>query len=101
MQDHQRAAGGGLDGLPVLESIHVKIEGGARVYIAANIQMVRDSGFAEVLGAVGEIVAAIDGPEVAESNDGSPGRATANVRDEESTPTRLFLKGLVEKRSIE
>src|SRR5690349_5894638 len=66
MQDQQRATGRGFDRLPILESIQVEIEGGIGTDIAAKIHMMRESGGAEVLGAVGEIVAAVDGPEVAE-----------------------------------
>src|SRR5579864_4770503 len=101
MQDQQHAAGRGLDRLLVFESVQEKIEAGAGVHVAAKIQMMVDSCFAEILGAVGEIVAAVDGPEVAESDDRPAGGTAADVGDEESAFTRLFFKGLVKERSID
>src|SRR6266478_4601167 len=85
---------------PVADAIDQYIKRASLVRVAAKVNVVGEARLGVITCPVSEVVAPVDGPVIAGANFLATGRAVAKVRDEESTLTRLFFKGLIKERKI-
>src|SRR5450755_3414929 len=85
----------------VLHAVHNGIVIRARARLAAEIDVMRVAARSIVQKAVGKVVTAVNGPEIAHADREPAARAGNESRHQETALARFFLQGMVEERSVE